>query len=729
MIKFFLRITFFFSLLVFIFLSYLSLFGLETNKFNNQIRSNIKKIDNKFDVKLNKVKLVLNPFKLTINAKTIGPTILYGNKTLELETIKTDIPLKSLFNKKISTSNVSISSKSIKIKELLSFSRTIKNKPELFLLDKIINSGYIIADIDLKFDKTGKILNNFKLKGLIKDASINLLNQDKIENINFIFNSQDKLIDIKSLNFDFKDIGFKSDKISIKDLDKIIEIKGILQNDLVDLSNKKNIDSFNSFLNTDIEKINFSSKSQFFLSITKKFKIKSFNIDSFFDIKELSIKNLLEVKSFFPEKREFLNLKDHKVNFKFSQNDLKLNGEGKIFLQKESDEVKYNLTKLDNKYIFKSLLNLKNNLVDLQFLNFKKEKNSDASLEITGLYRNSKDLEFDHIILINEENKFEIKNLTLNENFKITNIDSVELDFEDLEKQKNYIELRKTSNSYEVKSKYFNANKLIDDLLINDNPNKLDIFNENINVNIKFDRVLIGDNEYINDLAGYLNLKNNEIVEAKLSSSFSSNENFNLSIISNSGNKVTTFYSPKAKPFVKRYKFIKGFEEGSLDFYSVKSGGTTTSKLRIYDFKLKELPALTKILTLASLQGIADLLSGEGIRFNEFEMSSESKKSLTTINEIYAIGPAISILMEGYIEKSKLVSLRGTLVPATTINKAIGSIPILGDILVGKKTGEGVFGVSFKIKGPPKKLETTVNPIKTLTPRFITRTLEKIKKN
>ena len=100
-----------------------------------------------------------------------------------------------------------------------------------------------------------------------------------------------------------------------------------------------------------------------------------------------------------------------------------------------------------------------------------------------------------------------------------------------------------------------------------------------------------------------------------------------------------------------------------------------------------------------------------------------------TIDEIYAIGPAISILMSGYIENEKMVSLRGTLVPATTINKAIAKIPILGDILIGKKTGEGVFGVSFKIKGQPKDLKTTVNPIKTLTPRFITRTLEKIKKN
>ena len=47
---------------------------------------------------------------------------------------------------------------------------------------------------------------------------------------------------------------------------------------------------------------------------------------------------------------------------------------------------------------------------------------------------------------------------------------------------------------------------------------------------------------------------------------------------------------------------------------------------------------------------------------------------------------------------------------------------------MGKKVGEGVFGASFKIKGPPNKLKTTVNPVKTLTPRFITRTLEEYKK-
>ena len=124
-----------------------------------------------------------------------------------------------------------------------------------------------------------------------------------------------------------------------------------------------------------------------------------------------------------------------------------------------------------------------------------------------------------------------------------------------------------------------------------------------------------------------------------------------------------------------------------------------------------------------------DKMAEEGIRFTDFEMSFTNKDKMMNIQELYAIGPAISILIEGYVEKDKLISLRGTLVPATTINRSIASIPLIGDLLIGKKTGEGVFGVSFKVKGPPKNLETTVNPIKTLTPRFITRTLEKIKKN
>ena len=244
-------------------------------------------------------------------------------------------------------------------------------------------------------------------------------------------------------------------------------------------------------------------------------------------------------------------------------------------------------------------------------------------------------------------------------------------------------------------------------------------------------KFILDEIDFIKNLQGSIFIKDNKVVDANLSANFVNNKNIIFSIeTTDSDEKITKLYSSKAKPLVKRYKFIKGFDEGNLDFVSIKKNEKSVSNLKIFDFKLKEVPALTKLLTLASLQGIADILTGEGIRFDEFEMKfNNQKNSIMTIDELYAIGPAISILMSGYVEEEKLISLRGTLVPATTINKTISKIPLLGKILVGDKTGEGVFGVSFKIKGPPKDLETSVNPIKTLTPRFITRTLEKIKRN
>ena len=106
-----------------------------------------------------------------------------------------------------------------------------------------------------------------------------------------------------------------------------------------------------------------------------------------------------------------------------------------------------------------------------------------------------------------------------------------------------------------------------------------------------------------------------------------------------------------------------------------------------------------------------------------------SDKEFLRLEELYAVGPSISVLMEGYKESNGLISLRGTLVPAKNLNKLLSKIPVIGKIIIPKEIGEGLFGVSFKMKGMPGKMKTTINPIKTLTPRFITKALEKQKKS
>ena len=104
----------------------------------------------------------------------------------------------------------------------------------------------------------------------------------------------------------------------------------------------------------------------------------------------------------------------------------------------------------------------------------------------------------------------------------------------------------------------------------------------------------------------------------------------------------------------------------------------------------------------------------------------ESYKDSLKLTEILALGPSISVLMEGY-QNPSVTSLRGTLVPAKTLNKMISKIPVLGNIIIPKEAGEGLFGISFKIKGPPGEIKTIINPIRTITPRFIQKIIDRNK--
>ena len=333
------------------------------------------------------------------------------------------------------------------------------------------------------------------------------------------------------------------------------------------------------------------------------------------------------------------------------------------------------------------------------------------------------------ISITEKNNQLLIKDLMFSKNFKVKDLSYIKLNYRNKNDLLNNLELKKNKSNFSINGKSFDATQLISNSMSDDESTTI-FENFNSKFDIKIGTAYINKNDYTKNLAGYFTFKNNKLDKLNLASTFSNNKKMNLSIETNNQNEtITKFFSNYPKPLIKRYDFIKGFEEGYLNFNSIKKDGVSNSVLIIDNFKVKEVPVFAKLLSLASLQGIADLLTGEGIRFTDFEMRFSSQKGLTNIEEMYAIGPAISILMDGYIESKKLVSLRGTLVPATTINRSIASIPLLGKILIGEKTGEGVFGVSFKIKGPPKNLSTTVNPIKTLTPRFITRTLEKIKKN
>ncbi len=714
-------------ILFFLLVAYLSTFGIETSKFNKQIQNKVEETNKDLSVELKEVKLTLNPLRYNFSIKTIGPKMTLKNQSIELESIKMNISVKSLLSDQFLIEQIELSTRSIPIGNLISFAKSIYKAPELIVLENFFRiKGYLIANINLEFDLAGNLKNNYRLSGFIKDAKLNIFENNKIDKLNFIF-------DISKDNFVFEDIELEynkynlfSKKISTKKVDNHYLVNGILKNDIIDL-NEKDINFFKNIIpNFDLKKIKFSSSNNFTFNIDDRFKIKNLKLISNIQLKEAQILNSLNLKKIFPNIKKEIILKDNKINLNYKKNLFSINGKGNILIQKTNDLITYDVEKNKERLKFKKLLKIKENPFRIEYLNYEKNIKSDTIVEINGFKDDKSNIFFNSISLHEENNKIEVENIKLDSKYKIINFNEINLDYLDNYNQRNVIKIKRNKSNYMLNGEYFNADSLIDNLLFEENNSSY--FSNNFDINLNLNKVRLDNEHQLANLKGNLNFKNQKLFNGNLTGEFSDSKKMNFTVNTDGNTKITTFFIEHAKPIVKRYKFVKGFEKGILDFYSSKTGEISKSTLKIYDFKLKELPTLTKILTLASLQGIADILSGEGIRFNELEMNFDNKGNLININEIYAIGPAISILMNGYIEKNKLISLRGTLVPATTINKAIGSIPVLGKILVGSKTGEGVFGVSFKIKGPPKKLETSVNPIKTLTPRFITRTLEKIKK-
>jgi len=710
---------------------YLSFFGIKTDKFNNQIKKSALEINNKINLKLSDVTYLLNPYNFSINVATKNPQILIDNSKIKINIIKTNISLKSLISDQFSIDDLQISTAEVKINDLILLARTIHNTPQLFILNTIVKEGNIEADININFDDQGKVKSDYLIKGLVNNIRLNLLNKSSVRDLNFSFHISENKYSLNKINAEFNKIKFNSPFIQIENKKELYFIQGSLLTEAQQLKDKDLTVILGDFFNNlNVDKVKFSSQNNFSFTVNKRLKFNNIKIETNIDLDQLTlIEERINLKPYIPKIKKEIKFENQKIKIKYSKDKLSINGSGNIFLTDKVEQLSYEVIKNNNQSLFSVKLNIKNNPLIIDFLDYKKKEGINSTISINGNLKKSGHTNFEFITLEEGKNKILINNLLLGPTFKIIDIGSVNTDYKNNKNFFNKVNLKKSNSNFILEGDSLDLAKFINDIMDNDDDSSI-FKNLNTKIDIKIKKTYIDEASYLNNLSGYINFKDNKINNLKLDSIFPNNKKINLTIHTNEAMEIVTRLSTDyPKPLIKRYDFIKGFEEGYLNFNSIKKDNVSNSVLIIDNFKVKEAPIFAKLLSLASLQGMADVLTGEGIRFTQLEIKFSNQKNLTKIEEMYAIGPAVSILMDGYIEKNKLVSFRGTLVPATTINRTIASIPFLGDLLIGDKIGEGVFGVSFKIKGPPKDVSTTVNPIKTLTPRFITRTLEKIKKN
>ena len=715
-----------FIILISIGIFYLSFIGLETSKFNNIISSEIKKKDSAITIELKKILIKFDLKEFQIYLSTSKPLITYQNIDIPIEEVNIYSKIIPLLKSKVEISQANFVIKNFELKQIQIAALRIKpSNFKTYLLNNLkqgkLNELVGIISLNNNYE-----IIDYKFNGSIEGVDVLLPKSHIVKDLNLNFAADKNLVLLNSINASYNGLKILNGSINLENKDEIF-IKG----------------KFDSKFNFNEQDINSFIKNKFFLEnkiITKGNLVHNFNLNLDQNYKLIKYDyilngNIEESKINFNKslKNQFLKKSIKTIQFTKTKIDAQINNknENKLIL-----DGSYNADEGDfNKFKIESELNNKKYVVDfdvsenisIDFLNYTSDKNSKINVKSHFNFNNN-DTNFKSISIHEGPNSIDINGLSINDKFEIKNLASVSVITFNEKKENNNFKIN-IKDKIIIGGSRFDATNLLKSINSQSKNNPLVNFTKEIEINLEN---LVTKSEIpINNFRLIGKIEKGKFINISAKSEFSKDKYLDISLKKDPNNKkILEIYSDVPKALLADYKFFEGLKDGKLFFNSVIDEEGSVSKITIENFKVVKAPAFATLLTLADLGGVADLLSGEGMSFDILEISLNENKDVTKIEEILALGSSISVIMDGYTEKKTgLISLSGTLVPAKTLNSLVSKIPVVGNILVGDKVGEGVFGVSFKMKGLPGDVKTTVNPVKTLTPRFITRALEKMKKN
>ncbi len=697
----------------------LSTKGIETKKFNTFVTQKATQ-SKEIDLKLNTIKFKLDPKQLSLFLETKNPEINYKNIIIPVQNIRVYIDFPSLLKSKTKINKTTLKLKELDINELVKLSSIIKPSNFKSFINNKITSGKLISEIEIFFDEKGYI-KNFIARGIVKNLEAQIISGLNINKTNLSFFADKEDILLKNINGNIDEIQISDGdlKLNLENGTKLNSNFKSKINYKQDPSSKftKILDKF--YFANKVKILNGEFNNNLSINFDETYKVKdyNYNLSGNFEKSKLefpSIKN-----SFFSEEIKEIFLSNFKIQTSLSSKKIKISGEGKYSF----DNNNFLKVKFENNLI-NELLKLKLdfeyiNRFKIDLINYKKPKNQIANISLE-LGKKKDKININKLRFSERNNLIQLEDLKFMKNqflsFKKIIIKTINNEFSISNNEKIFI-----------KGSRFDATNLTKFLNNKKEENKLKNISNSIVIDFK--NIKVPMSESLQDFKLIGEIKKGKFVKISSKGDFGGNNFLDISMKKDEINntKYLEIYSDLTRPLLTDYSFFKGLSGGKLLYTSIIDGSKSNSKLKIEDFRVINAPGVVKLLSLADLGGLADLAEGEGLTFDILEIDMEKNKGMLKLNEILVLGPSMSVLMDGYQDDNGLTSLRGTLVPAKTLNKLISKIPVLGNIIIPKEIGEGLFGVSFKMKGTKGKIKTTINPIKTLTPRFIQKIIDKNK--
>ena len=155
--------------------------------------------------------------------------------------------------------------------------------------------------------------------------------------------------------------------------------------------------------------------------------------------------------------------------------------------------------------------------------------------------------------------------------------------------------------------------------------------------------------------------------------------------------------------------------------------GPLAGSVRAEGITLRDAPLVARLLSVGSLDGLAGVLNGEGLRFDEFAGDFVLEEGTLGLQDVRLTGSALGLSALGDIDLAgRRFDLSGAVAPAYGVNSFLGGIPGLGDLLVSRR-GEGVVALGYTVAGPIAEPTVTVNTLSALTPGVFRRLFEPVR--
>ncbi|HVY18965.1 MAG TPA: AsmA-like C-terminal region-containing protein [Bauldia sp.] len=148
--------------------------------------------------------------------------------------------------------------------------------------------------------------------------------------------------------------------------------------------------------------------------------------------------------------------------------------------------------------------------------------------------------------------------------------------------------------------------------------------------------------------------------------------------------------------------------------------GPLLGTLEISGFDVTNEPALTRVIASDPSQ----TLGTRRVHFDHMVARFRRTDHVIAVEDALLSGDAVGATFSGRYDLSGAqVDIAGTYIPAYALNNFFSKIPIIG-LALGGGSGEGLFGVTFRIAGPISQPEVFFNPLSAVAPGIFRKIFE-----